>query len=143
MKLICLFSICGALLGQRPPGPPAEAVPKEVRDFVRVMAEAVQNKDVAGFLGRCDGKMPGFEMLHYYLEGLAARESVMSSIEIASDKADAESDGQLHRMVLDWILNIDSEPVRRVAVKVTVEKQGKKWKFTAVDPIEFFKPPAF
>jgi hypothetical protein len=140
VKLLCLLSMAGAVLAQRPPAlPPA---PKDIQDLIRVTAEALQNKDVQGFLEHFDGKMPGYEMLHYYLEGLAARDSVMSSIEIATDKADAASDGQRHMLVLDWVLNVDSEPLRRVAVKVTIEKQGKKWKFTALDPIEFFKPPA-
>ena len=81
-------------------------------------------------------------MLHFYLEGLAARDSVLSSIEIVTDKADPESDGQRHTMALDWVLNIDSERTRREVVKVTVEKQGKKWKFTSLDPIDLFRPPA-
>ncbi len=110
--------------------------------MIRVTAEALQNKDVAGFLERFDGKMPGYEMLHYYLEGLAARDSVLSSIEIATDKADKDSDGQRHILQLHWILNVDSERLRNEIVKVTVEKQGKKWRFTSLEPVDFFKPPA-
>ena len=86
--------------------------------------------------------MPGYEMLHYYLEGLAARDSVLSSIEIATDKADKDSDGQRHISAIDWILNVDSERLRKEIVKVTVEKQGKKWRFTSLEPVDFFKPPA-
>jgi hypothetical protein len=142
VKLLCLFSMAGALFAQRAPALPAEATPKEVRELVRVAAEALQNKDVQDFLDHCDGKMAGYEMLHYYLEGLAARDSVISTIEIVSDKADSESDGQRHMLVLDWTLNVDSEPLRRGVVKVTIEKQGRKWKFTALDPVDFFKPPA-
>ncbi len=145
MKLHSLLSIglisTGALVAQKPPVIPPD-VPKDIQNLVRVAAEALQNKDVQGFLEHLDGKMPGYEMLHYYLEGLAARDSVISTIEIASDKADAESDGQRHMLVLDWIMNIDSEPLRRGVVKVTIEKQGKKWKFIALDPVDFFKPPA-
>jgi len=142
VKLICLLSIAGALLAQKPPVIPPDAVPKDIQDMIRATAEALQNKDVQGFLDHFDGKMPGYEMLHYYLEGLAARDSVSSSIEFPTDKADAASDGQRHTLALDWVLNIDSERTRREIVKVTVEKQGKKWKFTSLEPIDFFKPPA-
>lgn len=138
MKLLCLFSVSFALFAQKPPAIPPEATPKEVLDLVRTGAEALQNKDVQGFLDRCDGKLPGYEMLDFYLEGLAARENVSSTVEIVSDKGDEHQ----RMLVLDWTLNIDSEPLRRALVKVTVEKQGKKWKFTALDPIDFFKPPA-
>jgi hypothetical protein len=147
VKLLCLLSIAWAFLAQgvqaqKPPALPPDATPKDIRDLIRATAEALQNKDVDGFLDHFDKGTPGYEMLHFYLEGLAVRDSVMSSIEIVTDKADAESDGQRHTMVLDWVLNIDAERTRREVVKVTVEKQGKKWKFTAIDPIEFFKPPA-
>lgn len=137
---MALLSSAGALLAQKPPAIPPDATPKEVGDLIRTTAEALQNKDVDAFLGHFDGKTPGYEMLHFYLEGLAARDSVLSSIEIVpgSDKGD----GQHRMMALDWVLNVDSERTRRELVKVTVEKQGKKWKFTSIEPIDFFKPPA-
>jgi hypothetical protein len=139
---MALLASAGALLAQKPPVIPPDAVPKDIQDMIRATAEALQNKDVQGFLDRFDGKMPGFEMLHYYLEGLAARDSVLSSIEIVTDKADKDSDGQRRTLQLDWTMNIDSERTRREIVKVTVEKQGKKWKFTSLEPVDFFKPPA-
>jgi hypothetical protein len=147
VKLICLISISAVfltqgLLAQKPPAIPPDATPKEVGDLIRATAEALQNKDVSGFLDHFDGKMPGYEMLHFYLEGLAARDSVLSSIEIVTDKGDKDSDGQRRTLQLDWVLNIDSERTARGIVKVTVEKQGKKWKFTSLDPVDFFKPPA-
>lgn len=143
MKSLCLFSICAALLGQKPPAIPPESTPKEVLDLIRTAAEALQNKDVAGFLDRCDSAMPGYQMLDYYLEGLAARDNVISTVEIVSDKRDKDDENR-RMLILDWTLNIDSEPLRRAIVKVTVEKQGNKWKFTALDPdpADFFKPPA-
>ncbi len=148
MKSLCLFSICAGLLAQNAfaqasPAIPPESTPKEVLDLIRAAAEALQNKDVAGFLDRCDSAMPGYQMLDYYLEGLAARDNVISTVEIVSDKRDKDDENR-RMLILDWTLNIDSEPLRRAIVKVTVEKQGKKWRFTALDPdpADFFKPPA-
>jgi len=40
---------------------------------------------------------------------------------------------------LDWLLQIEDEQPRRQILKCTIERQGKNWKITALDPIEFFK----
>lgn len=138
MKLLGLLSICCALSAQAPPAIPPEPTPQPVLDLIRATAEALQNKDVQAFLDHVDGKMPGYQMLDYYLEGLAAQDNVISTIEIVSDKGDQKQ----RTLDLDWTLNIGSEPLRRAVVKVTLEKQGKQWKFTALDPVDFFKPPA-
>ncbi len=143
MKIFCLLSISFALFGQKPPALPPDSTPQEVRDLIRTLAEAVQNKDAQAFLDHVDGATPDREMLHYYLEGLAARDNVISTIEIVSDKGDL----QMRALALDWTLNIDSEPLRRALINVTIEKQGKnakkqKWTLTSIAPIDFFKPPA-
>ena len=39
----------------------------------------------------------------------------------------------------DWLLKIDNDEPRRQIVKCQVEKQGKKWKITALEPVEFFQ----
>jgi hypothetical protein len=120
--------------------PPAETTPKDVQNFLRETAEDLSNKDSRNFLNHFDPKMPGYETLHYEIEGLVARNAVVSTIEIVTDKSD--NDNQRHQIELDWILIVDSDPSQRKVVKVTIEKQGKKWKITAINPIEFFKPAA-
>ncbi len=138
--LLAIFSVCCfAVLGQSPPALPPDSTPEAVRDLVRSAAEALQNKDADGFLGYFDKGMPGYEMLHFYAEGLAARNDVRSSVEIVPGTD--HGDDKKRTLALDWSVNIDSERLRRAVVKVTVEKQGKKWKFTALDPVDFFKPP--
>jgi len=82
--------------------------------------------------------MPGYETLHYEVEGLAARDAIVCTIEIVTNKGDEKR----RTMDLDWILIVDSEPSQRKIVKVAIERQGKKWKITALDPVEFFKPTA-
>lgn len=125
---------------QKPPAIPPDATPAPVRDLVRAAAEALQNKSADNFLDYFDKAMPGYETLHFYAEGLAARDSVSSAVEIVTDQGDESERKRM--LVLDWSLQIDSERLRRQLVKVTVEKQGKKWKFTSLDPVDFFKPPA-
>ena len=140
MTKLLLFSVIGLPLLAQPPLPP-EPTPKDVRDFILATADALTNKDVRDFLDKFDPKMPGYEELHYNLEALAARDSVLSSIEIPADKADTSGDKPHHTLQLDWTLTIDSERPNRKLVKVTIEKQGRKWKFTSLEPIDFFKPP--
>ena len=136
MKFTALLLVSAALWAQKPPAIPPGPTPQPVRDLIRAAAEALQNKDVDLFLGYFDKAMPGYEMLHFYVEGLAAKSSVMSVIEIVTDQG--EDTGML---ALDWGLQVDSERLRRALVKVTVKKEGKKWKFTSLDPVDFFKPP--
>ena len=118
--------------------PPAETTPKDVQNFLRETAEDLSNKDSRGFLNHFDPKMPGYETLHYEVEGLAARDAIVCTIEIVTNKGDEKR----RTMDLDWILIVDSEPSQRKIVKVAIERQGKKWKITALDPVEFFKPTA-
>jgi len=132
--LLLLPFLCLHLAAQ----PPAETTPKDVQNFLHDTAEDLSNKDTRGFLNHFDPKMPGYETLHYGVEGLAARDSIVSTIEIVADKGD----NQRRMLELDWILIVDSEPSQRKIVKIAIERQGKQWKITALDPVEFFKPAA-
>ena len=77
-------------------------------------------------------------------EALLAEAEVSSSIEILHDAGD---DGR-RSLELDWMLEITLEqaasPVerRRATVKCAIERRAKQWKVTALDPIDFFRPPA-
>lgn len=135
MRLILLFPL---LLFQLTAQPPADATPKDVENFIHDTAEDLSNTDTRAFLDHFDPKMPGYEALHYDIEGLVARPNVTSTIEIVTDKGD----NRQHEMGLDWTLFVDTDNPRRLLVKVRIEKQGKKWKIVALDPLEFFKPTA-
>jgi hypothetical protein len=120
--------------------PPPSTSPKDVENFIRETADDLTNKDTRGFLDRFDPKMPGYETLHYEIEGLVARPGVSCSIEIVAGTD--HGDNQQRALELDWILYVETDRPRRQVVKIRIEKQGKKWKITALDPVEFFKPAA-
>lgn len=122
--------------------PPAGTVPKDVEALIRETADDLTRRDASAFLDHFDPKMPGFATLHYEIEGLMARGEVISVIEIISDDAIENGDYPRRELQLDWILSVDTDPRRREIVKVRIEKQGKKWKIVALDPVEFFKPAA-
>jgi hypothetical protein len=132
VKLILLLPL---LFSQLQAQPPADPTPKDVQALIRETAEDLSNKDSRGFLDRFDPKMPGYEALHYEIESLLARPDVISTIEIVTDKGD----NQRRELKLDWVLSVETERPRREVVTVRIEKQGKKWKIVALDPIEFFK----
>jgi hypothetical protein len=134
IKFGLIFIACLRLAAQ----PPAETTPKDVLNFLRETAEDLTNKDSRAFLDRFDPKMPGYETLHYEIEGLLARPEVTSDIEIHTDKGD----NQKRVLALDWVLSVDTDNPRRQIVNVTIERQGKKWKITTLDLVEFFKPTA-
>ena len=69
------------------------------------------------------------------VEGLLGAADVGSVIEIVTD----EGDDQKRTMELDWILAVADEQPKRAIIKCSIARQGKKWKITALEPIEFFK----
>ncbi len=87
------------------------------------------------FLGLFDSSMPKYADLRANVEALVARAEVGSAIEIASDSGD----DRRRVMELDWLLEIQDRAPRRQVVKVTIEKRGKKWIFTSIEPVDFFK----
>ena len=113
----------------------AEPLP-EVMDLLRNQAEALANREPALFLEGFDRAMPGFAKLQEEIEALAAVE-VASSVEVLRDEGDA----QVRSMQLDWLLKIGREQPRRAILKCRVERQGRKWKITSLEPIEFFAGP--
>jgi hypothetical protein len=138
LQPLLLFGLLFGLAAQ----PPAGTVPKDVETLIRETADDLTRKDTSAFLDHFDPKMAGFATLHYEIEGLMARGEVISVIEIITDAATAKGDYPQRELKLDWVLSVDTDPRRREIVKVRIEKQGKKWKIVALDPVEFFKPAA-
>ena len=62
-------------------------------------------------------------------------QEIGSTVDVITD----EGDEQKRTLELDWLLKIDNDEPRRQIVKCQVEKQGKKWKITALEPVEFFR----
>jgi hypothetical protein len=127
--LLALFAgACLAAAGQtRPP---------EHMEIFRGVAEALANLDADAFLNQFDEKMPGYEKLRGEIQDLLG---VAKEIGSTTDVITDVGDDQKRMLELDWVLKIDDDAPRRQIVKCGIEKQGKKWKITALDPVEFFQ----
>jgi len=123
-----LFAAALTLVAQDRPAPQMEVF--------RAIAEALANRDADTFLDQFDRKMPGYETLRAEIrELLGVIQEIGTTIDVISD----EGDEQKRSLELDWVLKFDTDDPRRQIVKCRAEKQGKKWKITALDPVEFFK----
>lgn len=109
--------------------------PNDVVELFRTAADALSNRDADAFLDHFDRKMPDYEKLHDEIAALLDHSETTSAIEIVSD----EGNDQKRALELDWLLQVDQERPRRQIVKCRIERQGKKWKITAFDPVDFFK----
>ena len=116
---------------------PARAeVPKDVLDVVTDAADSLANNDANRFLDLFDGRMPGFDSLYSEIHYMvAAEDEIESSVEIVSGK----EAGSAYELELDWVLQFGMETPRRAVIKCKIERQGQKWKFTSLTPVEFFK----
>ena len=113
-----------AAFGQNRPAPEMEVL--------RAVAEALANRDADAFLDQFDPKMPQYDTLRTeILELVGTAQDIGSTIDIIM------MDG--NTVELDWLLKIDTDKARRQIVKCQVEKQGKKWKITRLEPVEFFR----
>ena len=110
--------------------------PANVLSFFRSAAEALADGDARALLGKFDGKMPEYATLRDEIEALLAAHQVGSTIEIVSD----EGNNQKRALELDWLLVISDVGQRRQIIKCKIERRGRDWKITAIDPVGFFKP---
>jgi murein L,D-transpeptidase YcbB/YkuD len=107
-------------------------------EVFRAVTEALANQDADAFLDQFDPKMPQYEKLRDEIRDLfGAAQEIGSTIDVITD----EGSEQKRMLELDWLLKIDNAEPRRQIVKCQVDKRGKKWKITALDPVEFFKGP--
>jgi hypothetical protein len=109
--------------------------PPAVWALLRSAAEALADKDPAAFLELFDPSMPGYRQLREDIEALLAAEDVSSSIEVVNDDGTA----QARDMELDWLLQIGRNQPRRAILKCRVERKGRAWKFTRLEPVGFFR----
>ena len=126
--LVLLAAACQTIVPQnRPP---------EYMDAFRGVAEALANRDADAFLEQFDRKMPQYETLRDEIQELfGMAQEIGSTVDVITDEGDA----QRRTLELDWLLKIDDGEPRRQIVKCHVEKQGKKWRITALEPVEFFR----
>ena len=105
-------------------------------------AEGLINDDPASFLDSFDSNMPGYAALQDNVKGLLAAYNVGATIEEITN----EGDDRKRTIEMDWLLILaqkgatnSPQQTRRRGVKCTVERRGKQWKITALEPIDFFK----
>lgn len=126
-----LFAACLTAVAQSPP--------PEMEVF-RAAAEALTNLDADAFLDQFDRQMPQYDKLRDEIQELfGTAQEIGSTIDVITDEGvPREDEGQKRMLELDWLLKIDNDEPRRQIVKCHVEKQGKKWRITALEPVEFF-----
>ena len=114
----------------------------DVLNLFSAAAEALTNDDSAAFLDKFDRNMPGYATLETNIQGLLAAYDVGSTIEVVND----DGDNDKRTVELDWLLIAteknavnSAQQTRRRVVKCTVERRGKQWKITALEPVDFFK----
>ena len=117
---------------------PAADVLKVFRDA----AEALTNDDAVAFLDNFDREMPGYTTLQTNIEGMLAAHEVGSTIEVVSE----EGDNQTRNVELDWVLLAtrkdainSAQETRRQVVKCRLERRGKRWKITRLQPVDLFR----
>jgi hypothetical protein len=107
----------------------------DVIDLFRQSADALSQQNASAFLDNFDTGMPGYSDLRNEIETLLESTEVGTSIEIIS----SDGDDRKQDLQIDWMLEIPDQKVRREIIKCRIERRGKKWKITALDPIAFFK----
>jgi hypothetical protein len=114
-------------------------LPEQMEVF-RNVSEALANRDADAFLDQFDRKMPEYDKLRDEIQELfGMAQEIGSTVDVITDEGVThEDEGQKRMLELDWLLKIDNDGPRRQIVKCQVEKQGKKWKITALEPVEFF-----
>ncbi len=137
MRGFLFLAAAAAVMAQSPP---------DVVEFFRATASALSEahsndrdfrSDAGPFLDNFDPKMPGFATLRDEVQALVSAAPVGSVIDFISD----EGDTQARNLQLDWVLEITDQEPRRQILTCRIERRGKKWKITKLEPIEFFKPP--
>jgi len=132
--------LLGFLLAASPTAWGQDRPPAHMEVF-RGVSEALANLDADAFLDAFDRQMPLYEKLRDEVRELfGVAQEIGSTIDVISDAGGAhEDEAEKRTLELDWLLKIDNDEPRRQIVKCRVEKQGKKWKITALEPVEFFR----
>ena len=92
------------------------------------------------FLSYFDSKMPGFAILRDNAAALIRQNDISCTLDPVAN----EGDDKRRDLDVDWTLRLVETSTGIVArerhekVKVRVEKQGRKWRITALEPLSFF-----
>jgi hypothetical protein len=115
---------------------------QEVLELVTGMAASLSAGNPKAFLAAFDPAMPGYQKLRDNVVALTGQAEVESFVDVARDEGDA----QRRTVELNWRIRIKrrgdatASPGRERRIQCRVEKQGRKWRITAFEPVEFFAP---
>ena len=139
---------------------PAEFfAPPQVEDAWNVLAEAALGltetlTDAGGnsagipaanarkFLQAFDPAMSGYAQLRDNVLAMEQGADVESGVDVVGN----QGDDLVRTIAVDWSLNLVSHETnvtavqRRQVVTCRLEKQGRKWRITSIDPLAFFAP---
>jgi len=111
--------------------------------LLHAFSSALEEGNAARFLATIDRRRcPGYAALEDNVVALLAQNSVGSSIGITGQTRQQDS----YELKLDWLLQIrpagGARPavVRRQTIRCRIERSGKGWKVTALEPAGFFRP---
>jgi hypothetical protein len=108
------------------------------------MATSLADGDSVTFLSAFDPAIPHWAELQANVYALLRLAVVETSIDLVNN----EGDDSTRRLETDWLLMIKLRsglvaPIRRQQrVRCRVEKQGRRWRVAAFDPLSLFQPPA-
>jgi hypothetical protein len=114
----------------------------EIWDLLTQVASALSRGNLTEFLDSFDRSLPGYQTLEANARALLGEYEVQSSIEVLNE----ETSGAARTVELDWFLQLEEQrdagavTRRRERVHCRLEKRGKKWKITGIEPLAFFAP---
>lgn len=124
-------------------GAPAESDSEQISALVLDLSTALEESSPSRFLDRVDRqRCPQYAALEENVVALTAQYELGSSVGVIEQSRKGEG----YDLKLDWLLQLrpagGAGPAerRRQIVTARIERSGKKWKVTALEPVNFFKP---
>jgi hypothetical protein len=108
---------------------------KVISDLANYLSEG----NGPGAIDAFDKSMPNYQTLSDNIFAMVAQADISCTIDPIEQKGNV--------IEVDWFLKLNSKadegPTerRQMNVKVTINKVGKKWKITAIDPQSILDPP--
>ena len=140
--VLAVLLIAPLPLGAQDPDPDSTAIRRMLNDAGR----ALSARNAARFLSYFEQRsVKQYARLETHVAALTAQADIASSIRISN----WEPQDSGYRGTLDWILQLTRVgapgrvETRRTSVRISVARAGKakkRWKITAIDPVDFFRP---
>jgi hypothetical protein len=106
------------------------------------LATALSENDPDSALSYFDSQMKGYSTIDANLDALTAQTDISCAIDVVTDE---ESNG-LHKLDLDWLMQLKSRgddaqvERRRERVQVEMRQVKGRWKITSMSPLSILDP---